>query len=91
MARVLIHYDIKNEVFRTQFQAAISNETFAPRFTMQSESVYAAAADSTPTGLDSVRRAVKHVLKDAPKGTNVFLERPGTTDNVPDIIQERIV
>ena len=87
MSRVLIHYDIKDEDFRTQFQSAISDESFSPRFKMQSKSVYAAAADSRPTGLDSLRQAVKHVLKDAPKGTKAFLERPGTTDNMPDIIQ----
>lgn len=91
MARVLVHYDIPDEDCRTKFQHAITREGFSPVFAEQTKSVYAANIDLLPKNISKLTASLRALLGKAPAGTKVFLERPDSTCDRPDIIQEKIV
>jgi hypothetical protein len=90
MARVLVHYDIKDEAFRTKFQDAITDAHFIHRFEMATESVYCAEFKTTDTSLQETIRALKQAATGAPSGSRIFMEHPSAANNRPEIIQTRI-
>ena len=91
MARVLLHYDIADESFRTTFQTTITSPDFSPQFHMETKSVYCASFNTTPDNLKNAITAIKEAAKDAPKGTKIKMEYPTTWNGQPAIEQIPIV
>ena len=88
MARLLVHYDIPVEE-NGAFRAALDDSKF--EFERVTNSVYCVNEDA----LDETIEELKTVLLNAsdgfdPKATSIFIEKPGTTNDRPDIIPVKV-
>ena len=91
MARVLLHYDIADEDFRTRFQTAITAPTFNPRFAKETESVYVAKFNTTEDNPKATVATLKVATKNAPSDTKIRMEHPTAYSGRPEIEQTVIV